>query len=87
MARPAARDRMPAARRAPAAPPARSATPGKERAADDVKLDSQKTVQGERVPIVVRDGGVKVDDANVVKTDIVTSNGVIHVIDTVLMPN
>ncbi len=61
--------------------------PGKVMAADVVKLDSAKTVQGESVTIVVSDGGVKVDDANVVKTDIVTSNGVIHVIDTVLMPN
>lgn len=61
--------------------------PGKVMAADVVKLDSAKTVQGESVTILVSDGGVKVDDANVVKTDIVTSNGVIHVIDTVLMPN
>ena len=60
---------------------------GKVMAADVVKLDSAKTVQGDSVTIVVSDGGVKVDDANVVKTDIVTSNGVIHVIDTVLMPN
>jgi len=61
--------------------------PGKVMAADVVKLDSATTVQGESVTILVSDGGVKVDDANVVKTDIVTSNGVIHVIDTVLMPN
>ena len=61
--------------------------PGKVMAADVVKLDSAKTVEGDSVTIVVSDGGVKVDDANVVKTDIVTSNGVIHVIDTVLMPN
>ena len=61
--------------------------PGKVMAADVVKLDSAKTVQGGDITIVVSDGGVKVDDANVVKTDIVTSNGVIHVIDTVLMPN
>lgn len=61
--------------------------PGKVMAADVVKLDSAKTVQGESVTVVVSDGAVKVNDANVVKTDIVTSNGVIHVIDTVLMPN
>jgi len=61
--------------------------PGKVMATDVVKLDSAKTVQGDNLTIVVSDGGVKVDDANVVKTDIMTSNGVIHVIDTVLMPN
>ena len=60
---------------------------GKVMAADVVKLDSAKTVQGGSVTVVVSDGAVKVNDANVVKTDIVTSNGVIHVIDTVLMPN
>ena len=46
--------------------------PGKVLAADVVKLDS--------------DAGVKVDNANVVKTDIMTSNGVIHVIDAVILP-
>ncbi|MCG6861492.1 MAG: fasciclin domain-containing protein [Chromatiaceae bacterium] len=61
--------------------------PGKVMAADVVKLDSAKTVQGDSVTIVVSDGGVKVDDANVVKTDVMASNGVIHVIDTVIMPN
>jgi uncharacterized surface protein with fasciclin (FAS1) repeats len=38
------------------------------------------------VKITVKDGKVKVDDANVVKTDIATSNGVIHVIDSVILP-
>jgi uncharacterized surface protein with fasciclin (FAS1) repeats len=61
--------------------------PGKVMAADVVKLESAKTVQGDSVTIVVSDGGVKVDDANVVKTDVMASNGVIHVIDTVIMPN
>ncbi len=60
--------------------------PGKVKAADVVKLDSAKTVQGQEVAIEVADGGVKIDGANVVKTDIVTANGVIHVIDSVILP-
>lgn len=59
---------------------------GKVMAADVVKLSSAKTVQGSEVDIVVSEGNVKVDNANVVKTDIVTSNGVIHVIDSVILP-
>jgi uncharacterized surface protein with fasciclin (FAS1) repeats len=55
------------------------------KAADVVKLDSAKTVQGQNVSIDATDG-VKVNDAKVVKADIVCSNGVIHVIDTVLLP-
>ena len=54
-------------------------------AADVVKLKSAKTVQGSSVMINTK-MGVKVDGANVVKTDIVCSNGVIHVIDAVIMP-
>ena len=60
--------------------------PGKAMAADVVKLTSAKTVQGSDVKIMVNDGKVMVDGANVVKTDIECANGVIHVIDTVLMP-
>lgn len=60
--------------------------PGKVTAADVVKLDSAATVQGSEIDIMVSDGGVKVDNANVVKTDIMTSNGIIHVIDSVIMP-
>ncbi len=60
--------------------------PGKVTAADVVKLKEAKTVQGGSAKITVADGKVKVDDANVVKTDIMTSNGVIHVIDAVIMP-
>lgn len=56
-------------------------------AADVVKLSSAKTVEGSEVKITVADGKVKVNDANVVKTDIATSNGVIHVIDSVILPN
>jgi uncharacterized surface protein with fasciclin (FAS1) repeats len=60
--------------------------PGKVMAADVVKLKTAKTVQGSDVTITVTDGKVKVDDANVTKTDIECSNGVIHVIDAVIMP-
>ncbi|MGD9254973.1 MAG: fasciclin domain-containing protein [Chromatiales bacterium] len=59
--------------------------PGKVMAADVVKLNSAETVQGQSISIDTTDG-VKVDDAAVIKTDIVTSNGVIHVIDTVILP-
>ena len=60
--------------------------PGKVMAADVVKLTSAKTVNGQSVKIAVNDGKVMVDGANVVKTDIAASNGVIHVIDAVLLP-
>ncbi len=59
---------------------------GNVKAADVVKLQEAKTVQGKAVKIQVTDGGVKVDDAKVVKTDIECSNGVIHVIDSVILP-
>jgi uncharacterized surface protein with fasciclin (FAS1) repeats len=59
---------------------------GKVMAADVVKLKTAKTVQGTTVDISTTGGKVKVDNANVVKTDIAASNGVIHVIDTVIMP-
>lgn len=60
--------------------------PGKVMAADVVKLDGAKTVNGQSVMIKVVDGKVQVDTATVTQADIETSNGVIHVIDTVLMP-
>lgn len=60
--------------------------PGSVKAADVVKLNKAKTVQGQQIDIAVEDGGVKVDGANVVKTDIETANGVIHVIDSVILP-
>ncbi|MBL8817128.1 MAG: fasciclin domain-containing protein [Planctomyces sp.] len=60
--------------------------PGKVAAADVVKLTSAKTVQGQEVAIKVADGKVSVDNANVVKTDISCSNGIIHVIDSVILP-
>jgi uncharacterized surface protein with fasciclin (FAS1) repeats len=59
---------------------------GKVMAKDVVKLSQAKTVQGSSVKIEVKDGKVKVDGANVVKTDIECSNGVIHVIDAVILP-
>jgi uncharacterized surface protein with fasciclin (FAS1) repeats len=59
--------------------------PGSVKAADVVKLTSAKTVQGQSVMIDAKDG-VKINNANVIKADIETSNGVIHVIDTVLLP-
>jgi uncharacterized surface protein with fasciclin (FAS1) repeats len=58
---------------------------GKFMAADVIKLDSAKTVNGQSVTIAAING-VKVDGANVVKTDIETDNGVIHVIDSVILP-
>ncbi|MDP3699678.1 MAG: fasciclin domain-containing protein [Hylemonella sp.] len=58
--------------------------PGKVMAAN-VKAGKVKTVQGSELTVSTM-GGVKVDNANVVKTDIATDNGVIHVIDTVIMP-
>ncbi len=59
---------------------------GNVMAKDVVKLKTAKTVQGSSVKITVKDGKVMVDNANVVKTDIATSNGVIHVIDSVILP-
>ena len=53
--------------------------------AKDVKAGQVKTVQGSDLTVSTS-GGVKVDDANVVKTDIVADNGVIHVIDSVVLP-
>jgi len=61
--------------------------PGKVYAADVVKLESAETVNGARVGIKVANGSVNIDNANVIKTDIAASNGVIHVIDTVILPN
>lgn len=58
---------------------------GKVLAADVVKLNSATTVEGSTVTINTTDG-VRINNANVVTTDIETSNGVVHVIDTVLMP-
>ena len=59
---------------------------GKVMASDVVKLKSAKTVQGSSAKIMAKGGKVMVDNASVVKTDIACDNGVIHVIDTVIMP-
>ena len=59
---------------------------GNVMASDVVKLSSAKTVNGQEVTIMVKDGKVMVDNATVIKTDIKCSNGVIHVIDSVIIP-
>lgn len=62
--------------------------PGKVMAKDVVKLDGKKagTVQGGKVGVKVKDGTVMINKSKVVKADIACKNGVIHVIDTVLLP-
>jgi len=60
---------------------------GEVSAAEVVKLDSATTVNGADVKISVRDDSVFVNDSRVVMTDIYASNGVIHVVDTVILPN
>lgn len=60
--------------------------PGKVLAADVVNLQSAKTVQGGEITITVEGDTVKVNEANVTATDIECSNGVIHVIDAVILP-
>ena len=61
--------------------------PGKVTAADVVKLDEAITVNGSKIAIRVDDGDVRINDATVIAADIGASNGVIHVIDTVILPN
>ena len=60
--------------------------PGKVMAADVVKLKTAKTVQGQELTIKVEGDTVMVNNAKVTKTDIACTNGVIHVIDTVVLP-
>ncbi len=60
--------------------------PGIVMAEEVVELNKAETLQGESVKIKVKKGVVTIDDATVVTTDIMTSNGVIHVIDAVLLP-
>jgi len=60
--------------------------PGKVLAEDVVNLSSAKTVNGQSVQIKVWEGNVMVDGATVVSTDIEATNGVIHVIDKVILP-
>jgi len=59
---------------------------GKVMAADVVKLDSAATLEGDKVMIKVVNGKVLINKSTVAKADIVCDNGVIHVIDTVLLP-
>jgi len=60
--------------------------PGKVLAADVVGLDEAKTVNGKMIDVVVEGEAVKVNQANVTATDVAASNGVIHVIDQVILP-
>jgi uncharacterized surface protein with fasciclin (FAS1) repeats len=60
--------------------------PGKVMAADVVKVKSAKTVNGKALPVVVEGSTVTVGGAKVIKTDIVASNAVIHVVDSVILP-
>jgi uncharacterized surface protein with fasciclin (FAS1) repeats len=59
---------------------------GRVTAADAATLPSATTAEGEDVAIATSDGGVRINDATVTHADIMASNGVIHVIDTVLLP-
>ncbi len=59
---------------------------GKVLASDVVNLDSAATVEGSSIKIDASNGGVKINDATVVTPDVEADNGVIHVIDTVLIP-
>jgi uncharacterized surface protein with fasciclin (FAS1) repeats len=59
---------------------------GKVMSQDVVKLDSAKTVEGHSITIKTVNGGVMVNNAHVTKADIEASNGVIHVIDAVILP-
>ncbi len=60
---------------------------GQVTAADAVKLTEAKTVNGQSFKIMVSKDGVMIDNAKVVTADIMTSNGVIHVIDSVMLPS
>jgi uncharacterized surface protein with fasciclin (FAS1) repeats len=60
--------------------------PGKVMAAD-VKPGRVKTVQGQSLTVATKNDAVMVNDARVIKTDIAASNGVIHIIDSVVLPN
>ena len=61
--------------------------PGKVMAKDAMMLSTAETANGQSLTIDNSSGGVMVDNANVIKADIICSNGVIHVIDTVVLPN
>jgi len=59
---------------------------GKVTAADVMKVKTAKAVSGDSITVQAADGAVRVDDARVTKADVMASNGVIHVIDTVILP-
>jgi len=60
--------------------------PGKVKSSEVTKLDNATTVNGQRVAIEVKSGKVMIDNATVIATDVMASNGVIHVIDRVILP-
>ena len=60
--------------------------PGNVMADDAAKLTTAKTVNGQNIKISAKDGVVMINGAKVIKADIVTANGVIHVIDSVILP-
>jgi len=60
--------------------------PGSVMAADVVKISEAETVNGADIDVAVKDGGVMINNAKVTAADVTASNGVIHVIDTVLLP-
>ena len=60
--------------------------PGKVMSRDVVKLESATTAEGNTIKVTASDNGVMVNDAHVVKADIAASNGVIHVIDKLILP-
>lgn len=61
--------------------------PGKVMAADVAKMKTAKTAHGQSLTISTADGSVMVNSAKVIQTDVAASNGVIHAIDTVVLPN
>ena len=61
--------------------------PGRVMATDVLKLNSAKAVSGDTIDINASGGSVRVEEARVIKTDITASNGVIHVIDSVILPD
>ena len=61
--------------------------PGRVTSADVVKLSEAKTLQGDHIGIKVVDGNVMINDSKVLAVDVEASNGIIHVIDSVLLPS
>jgi len=59
---------------------------GKVTAKDAIKAGSATTLAGDKVSISIKDGSLAINDAKVITNDVITKNGIIHVIDTVLLP-